>query len=1238
MELYHVLEMIGEGSFGRVYKGRRKYSGQAVALKFIPKVGRSEKELRSLKREIDIMRGLKHPNIVLLLDSFETDREVVVVTEYAEGELFQILEDDGSLPESQVRQIACQLVSALYYLHSHRILHRDMKPQNILLGKGGVVKLCDFGFARTMSVSTLVLTSIKGTPLYMSPELVEEKPYDHTADLWSLGCILYELHTGVPPFYTNSIFQLVQMIVKDPVKWPDSMSPGCTNFLQGLLTKDPQRRLSWPDLLQHPFVADGVLVLKDEGSSSPLTVTPSPDVQAQKQLQTAEKTAPPAGESRLVRKAREQRDKERRGRQDQMGTSKMVPPNQTRSKTAPAGKTPSSDNPSMACSQTQPNCTRVIRVRSAPSKGQISQDYEREFPSVDVGPRQVLKRSGSRQSNLGSVRMDSEDIDSDEEWQKFAQVSDWTSQALVDTNILARLKGKLLASKEKLLDGMLEGASQIREPLQVLRNVLTCDPEKASQVCQKVGLPHFLFDLIEDVLGNMVVLQQPWSGAVLGDLMSVLLVYWDRQPEWEVTHRRLEDLSKLFLSVLLRPSPHPLVPLAASVLTLFTHHGVHVEIGTDALAAMLKQSLTDPREFYYPLPPNWGLCDGLLSLLLYAVSEGEADSLSWLVDAGVWRHLWVKNGTLLEKPPKTDLVSLSGLHVLLSLAVLAFSKEPYSCVPLLSDSSASCVSTLSHLLSTHCAQRIGSGGAWGDTDASSLPATSCHLLCFPFALQLSPETMADILQSYHSAGVVKGLVQVIQSLSPSLLELPLALLCRLSLCDPQRAVPSFISAAWDRGLFTLRDHAGQEGRTERNHHHHHQRPVGGTELRSARNTLPTDRSEGQPEDSKARGDVGNHQAQYRPLQAIGRTGNHMWEGNTSLKGSKEQLKDSLDQHSAHLEEIMDSLECADLLCERRGQLKRPQGPFRDGPRQSGAVIDQPGGLGAGAQPAEPAPVRTASALLSLLLEDASLSGCAAEFISLLSQVARSSVRPSLLLVPLEPQLLRGALRHPEDSVRAAACSLLGNLDPLVVAGTSKGDANGCCLGWSALPVLLQDLVGCLGDPSPSVRKRACRAVGTWLGLIALAAPGEGKPGARSEQPKPKRGNAAGGGPAKGRGGGERRGSVGTCAGDRSAQRGQDGCGGWTEVALGAAGPLVALLRDPDALTRQHSCAALANAAGIRGGRAALLQADAKRLLQHVARTDSQHAVQRAAATALCVFDQQDGQQQARGCGAQRVNT
>jgi serine/threonine protein kinase len=101
-------------------------------------------------------------------------------TEFAQGELFEILEDDQSLPEEVVQSVAKQLVRALHYLHSNRIIHRDMKPQNILIGAGGTVKLCDFGFARAMSTNTMVLTSIKGTPLYMAPELVQEQPYNHT--------------------------------------------------------------------------------------------------------------------------------------------------------------------------------------------------------------------------------------------------------------------------------------------------------------------------------------------------------------------------------------------------------------------------------------------------------------------------------------------------------------------------------------------------------------------------------------------------------------------------------------------------------------------------------------------------------------------------------------------------------------------------------------------------------------------------------------------------------------------------------------------------------------------------------------------------------------------------------------------------------------------------------------------------------------------------------------------------
>lgn len=121
-----------------------------------------------------------------------------------------------------------------------------MKPQNILISSNGVIKLCDFGFARHMSYNTQVLTSIKGTPLYMAPEMVKELPYTHTADLWSLGVILFELATGAPPFTASNLFGLVEHIVNDPIRYPDSMSSEFKAFLKGLLNKNPSDRLGWP--------------------------------------------------------------------------------------------------------------------------------------------------------------------------------------------------------------------------------------------------------------------------------------------------------------------------------------------------------------------------------------------------------------------------------------------------------------------------------------------------------------------------------------------------------------------------------------------------------------------------------------------------------------------------------------------------------------------------------------------------------------------------------------------------------------------------------------------------------------------------------------------------------------------------------------------------------------------------------------------------------------------------------
>lgn len=253
MDKYKKISVIGQGSYGIVYKAEVKSSKQNVALKVITKRQKSLKEIQNLRQEFEIQRNLCHPNIIRMLESFETEDDIIVVTEFAPQDLSQLLKDNGHLLENRVKEIVCDLLSALYYLHYHRVLHRDLKPQNILVEADGTAKLCDFGFARSMSIDTYVLTSIKGTPLYMAPEIISQCPYDHSADLWSLGCIVYECLVGSPPYYTDALLRLVSLIQQE-IKWPTFLSPECLSFLHGLLQKDPSKRLSWPNLLHHPFV------------------------------------------------------------------------------------------------------------------------------------------------------------------------------------------------------------------------------------------------------------------------------------------------------------------------------------------------------------------------------------------------------------------------------------------------------------------------------------------------------------------------------------------------------------------------------------------------------------------------------------------------------------------------------------------------------------------------------------------------------------------------------------------------------------------------------------------------------------------------------------------------------------------------------------------------------------------------------------------------------------------------
>ncbi|CAG7731660.1 unnamed protein product, partial [Allacma fusca] len=289
MDRYQIFELIGEGSFGKVHRGRDKLTAEDVAVKMVSKATTTVK-LSSLKQECEIQKNLKHPNIIQMLDSIETGDHIILITELASGDIYNRLIRKGPSPLPRVQFIAYNLVSALQYLHSRRILHRDLKPQNILIGKDNLPKLCDFGFARTIGIDTYMLTSVKGTPLYMAPELVQRRPYDHNADLWALGCILYELCTGQPPFPTTSIFQLARKIQFDQVYWPPNITGHCRSFIEGLLEKDPQKRLTWPELLDHPFIHNFMLDVKpEEKFSLTKALSPSQELEKEKQRQVLQK-------------------------------------------------------------------------------------------------------------------------------------------------------------------------------------------------------------------------------------------------------------------------------------------------------------------------------------------------------------------------------------------------------------------------------------------------------------------------------------------------------------------------------------------------------------------------------------------------------------------------------------------------------------------------------------------------------------------------------------------------------------------------------------------------------------------------------------------------------------------------------------------------------------------------------------------------------------------------------------
>ncbi|KAF7331227.1 Non-specific serine/threonine protein kinase [Mycena sanguinolenta] len=264
---YLLLQTLGEGEFGKVKLGLHSQWGEEVAVKLIRR-GNVDTAVRMSKveREIEVLRTLKHPNIVRLYDVIETDKYIGIIIEYASGgELFDHILAHRYLRERDASKLFSQLISGVWYIHQKKIVHRDLKLENLLLDRHRNVIITDFGFANRFEhrADDLMQTSC-GSPCYAAPELViSEGLYVGSAvDIWSCGVILYAMLAGYLPFDDDpanpdgdNINLLYKYIVNTPLSFPEYISDEARSLLKMMLVPDPRKRASLEDVMRHPWLA-----------------------------------------------------------------------------------------------------------------------------------------------------------------------------------------------------------------------------------------------------------------------------------------------------------------------------------------------------------------------------------------------------------------------------------------------------------------------------------------------------------------------------------------------------------------------------------------------------------------------------------------------------------------------------------------------------------------------------------------------------------------------------------------------------------------------------------------------------------------------------------------------------------------------------------------------------------------------------------------------------------------------
>uniref|UniRef100_A0A8C9TIC3 non-specific serine/threonine protein kinase n=1 Tax=Scleropages formosus TaxID=113540 RepID=A0A8C9TIC3_SCLFO len=254
-EVFDILEKLGEGSYGSVFKANYKETGEIVAIKQVP----VESDLQEIIKEISIMQQCNSPHVVRYYGSYFKNSELWIVMEYCgAGSVSDIIRlRNKTLTEDEIANILQSTLKGLEYLHFMRKIHRDIKAGNILLNMEGHAKLADFGVAGQLTDTMAKRNTVIGTPFWMAPEVIQEIGYNCVADIWSLGITAIEMAEGKPPYADIHPMRAIFMIPTNPpptFRNPDLWSAPFKDFVAQCLVKNPESRATATQLLQHPFI------------------------------------------------------------------------------------------------------------------------------------------------------------------------------------------------------------------------------------------------------------------------------------------------------------------------------------------------------------------------------------------------------------------------------------------------------------------------------------------------------------------------------------------------------------------------------------------------------------------------------------------------------------------------------------------------------------------------------------------------------------------------------------------------------------------------------------------------------------------------------------------------------------------------------------------------------------------------------------------------------------------------